>query len=87
VHVHYVGKLLESKHVFDSNVDGAPFKFRLGGKKKVQQFWNVGIDGMRVGGKRRLVVPPSMGYGSEGDGKSVPPNSWLVYEVELIKVK
>lgn len=86
VHVRYIGKLKESGQVFDSNVDGAPLKFRIG-KKKGLQFWNAGVDGMRVGGKRMLIVPPSMGYGSEGDGESVAPDSWLTYEVELIKVK
>ncbi|XP_062090501.1 peptidyl-prolyl cis-trans isomerase FKBP43-like [Humulus lupulus] len=84
ISVHYVGKL-KNGEVVDSNVGSDPFKFRLGAGKVIQG-WDVGLEGMRVGEKRRLTVPPPMGYGSEGDGKNIPPNSWLVYEVALVKV-
>ncbi|XP_031252587.1 peptidyl-prolyl cis-trans isomerase FKBP43-like isoform X2 [Pistacia vera] len=85
ISVLYTGKLKENGQVFDSNLDGTPFKFRLGGKDVLDCF-NVGLEGMRVGEKRRIFVPPSMGYGSEGDGKNVPPNSSLVFDMELVKV-
>ncbi|BBG97422.1 FKBP-like peptidyl-prolyl cis-trans isomerase family protein [Prunus dulcis] len=84
--VHYVGKLKENGRVIDSTVGSAPSKFRLG-QGKVIDGWDVGLDGMRVGEKRRLVIPPPMGFGSNGDGKDVPPNAWLVYDVELLKVR
>ncbi|XVE74294.1 hypothetical protein DITRI_Ditri12bG0005200 [Diplodiscus trichospermus] len=84
VHVHYIGKLKESGQVFDSSAVQALSKFRLGGEK-VADLWNVGLDGMRVGGKRRLTVPPSVR--NEGAGENIPPDSWLVFEVELVKVR
>ncbi|XP_059624334.1 peptidyl-prolyl cis-trans isomerase FKBP43-like isoform X2 [Cornus florida] len=65
VKVHYLGKLRENGKVIDSNIGKAPYKFRLGAKKVIDG-WNVGLDGMRVGEKRRLFIPPSMGYGSQG---------------------
>ncbi|PRQ57641.1 putative peptidylprolyl isomerase [Rosa chinensis] len=83
--VHYVGKLKENGEVVDSCDGGPPSKFRLG-RGKVMEGLDAGIDGMRVGGKRRLVIPPSMAYGSKGDDKDIPPDSWLVYDVELVKV-
>lgn len=86
ISVHYIGKLKENGRVIDSTVGNAPFKFRLG-QGKVIDGWDVGLDGMRVGEKRRLVIPPPMGFGSNGDGKDVPPNAWLVYDIELLKVR
>ncbi|KAL6124389.1 hypothetical protein ACLB2K_076902 [Fragaria x ananassa] len=83
--VHYVGKLKENGGVVDSRDGGAPSKFRLG-RGRVIEGLDAGIDGMQVGGKRRLVIPPSMAYGSKGDGKDIPPNSWLIYDIELVKV-
>lgn len=85
--VHYVGKLKENGQIFDSNIDSSPFKFRLGADDIIEG-WNVGLNGMRVGDKRRLIIPPSMGYGSQGAaGENIPPNSWLVYEVEVMGVR
>ncbi|KAE9446372.1 hypothetical protein C3L33_21731, partial [Rhododendron williamsianum] len=85
--VHYVGKLKENGQIFDSNIDSSPFKFRLGADDIIEG-WNVGLNGMRVGDKRRLIIPPSMGYGSQGaTGENIPPNSWLVYEVEVMGVR
>ncbi|KAL5747007.1 hypothetical protein ACOSP7_023997 [Xanthoceras sorbifolium] len=86
ISIRYIGKLKENGQVFDSNHDSTPYKFRLGDKDIIDGL-NIGLEGMRVGEKRRLVVPPSMGYGSVGDGQNVPPNSWLVYDVELVKVR
>ncbi|KAI3444685.1 hypothetical protein Pfo_001350 [Paulownia fortunei] len=86
VKIYYTAMLKESGHVFDSNVGKTAFKFRLGDEEFIDG-WNVGIDGMRVGDKRRLIIPPSMGFGNHGMGENVPPNSWLVYDVELVGVR
>ncbi|KAL9412116.1 hypothetical protein AB3S75_045688 [Citrus x aurantiifolia] len=86
VSVRYIGKLKKNGKIFDSNVGRAPFKFRLG-VGEVIKGWDVGVNGMRVGDKRRLTIPPSMGYGAEGAGGKIPPNSWLVFDVELIDVR
>ncbi|XAR71792.1 Peptidylprolyl isomerase [Bertholletia excelsa] len=84
VSVHYIGKLHKNGKIFDSNVGRAPFKFRLG-IGQVIKGWDVGVNGMRIGDKRRLTIPPSMGYGAKGAGP-IPPNSWLVFDVELVDV-
>ncbi|XP_008786602.2 peptidyl-prolyl cis-trans isomerase FKBP53 isoform X1 [Phoenix dactylifera] len=84
VSVNYIGKLKNGK-IFDSNVGQRPFKFRLG-IGQVIKGWDVGVNGMRVGDKRRLTIPPSMGYGEKGVGK-IPGNSWLVFDVELAGVQ
>ncbi|KAK4801878.1 hypothetical protein SAY86_000081 [Trapa natans] len=86
VSVHYIGKLQKSGKIFDSNVGRAPFKFRLG-IGQVIKGWDVAVNGMRVGDKRRLTIPPSMGYGAQGAGGKIPPNSWLVFDVELVDVR
>ncbi|KAK4269564.1 hypothetical protein QN277_022705 [Acacia crassicarpa] len=86
ISVLFTGKLKDNDEVFESNVGRAPFKFRLG-KSQVLEGWDVGLEGMRMGGKRRLIIPPSMGFGSEGHNTKVPPNSWLVYDFELVKVR
>ena len=85
VSVNYRGTLTNGKQ-FDSSYDrGQPFEFQLGGQ--VIQGWNQGVVGMKVGGKRRLVIPSDLGYGAAGtpDG-SIPPNSTLIFEIELLKV-
>ncbi|OMO51514.1 hypothetical protein CCACVL1_29749 [Corchorus capsularis] len=86
VRFHYTGKLKETGQVFDSNAGKAPLKFRLGGEE-VLDVWNAGLDGMRVGGIRRLTVPPLVSYRNEGASENIPPNSWLVFDVELVKVR
>ncbi|XP_027159279.1 peptidyl-prolyl cis-trans isomerase FKBP43-like [Coffea eugenioides] len=86
VKVYYTGMLKESGHVFDSNVGNSPYKFRLGDEAIIGG-WNIGLEGMHVGDKRRLIIPPALGYGSKGAGENVPPNSWLVYDVELAGVR
>ncbi|XP_077231937.1 peptidyl-prolyl cis-trans isomerase FKBP53-like [Tasmannia lanceolata] len=84
VSIHYSG-ILENGDVFDSNIGQSPFKFRLG-KGKVIKGFDVGIEGMHVGDKRRLTIPPSMGYGFKDVGK-IPGKSTLVFDVELVHVK
>ncbi|CAN7071675.1 unnamed protein product [Brassica oleracea var. botrytis] len=86
VTVRYIGKLQKNGKIFDSNIGKAPFKFKLG-RGEVIKGWDVGVNGMRVGEKRKFTIPPSMGYGSRGAGGQIPPNAWLSFEVELIDVK
>lgn len=85
VSVRYIGKLQKNGKQFDSNIGRAPFKFRLG-VGQVIKGWDVGVEGMRVGDKRRLTIPPSMGYGASGAPPQIPPNAWLVFDVELVNV-
>jgi peptidylprolyl isomerase len=88
VQVHYTGWLyVNGKRgaKFDSSVDkGTPFSFKVGNHDVIPG-WDEGVAGMKVGGKRELIVPPSLGYGSKGIGP-IPPNSTLDFEVELLKV-
>ncbi|WZZ76093.1 hypothetical protein YC2023_087463 [Brassica napus] len=84
VMVSYTGKLQKNGEVFDSNKNG--FKFRLG-VGQVIKGWDVGVNGMRIGDKRKLTIPPSMGYGARGAGGDIPPNAWLTFDVELLDVK
>lgn len=80
--VHYVGAL-ENGDVFeDSYASGEPYTFRLGARTVIQG-WEQGLVGMRVGGKRRLIVPPALAYGSQGR-PPIPPNAILHFEIELI---
>jgi FKBP-type peptidyl-prolyl cis-trans isomerase len=86
VEVHYTGRLTDGKK-FDSSLDrGAPFGFPLGAGRVIQG-WDRGIVGMRVGGKRKLTIPPELAYGNRGFSNLIPPNSTLVFEVELLAVK
>lgn len=86
VKIYYTGMLKESGHVFDSNVGKAAYKFLLGDEEIIDG-WNAGIDGMHVGDKRRLIIPPSMGFGEHGSGENVPPGAWLIYDIELVSVR
>ena len=84
--VHYVGKLLDGT-VFDSTYDKErTFSFVLG-QGRVIQGWEIGIEGMREGGKRRLTIPPKLGYGESGIRGMIPPNATIVFEIELVKVE
>ena len=86
VDVHYTGRLTDGKK-FDSSLDrGRPFSFRLGAGQVIQG-WDRGVAGMRVGGKRKLTVPPELGYGARGFANLIPPHSTLVFEVELLAVR
>lgn len=81
--VHYSGSLTNGS-VFDSSVGKAPYSFRLGAGTVIAG-WDQGLVGMRVGGKRRLTIPPSLGYGSQATG-SIPANSTLRFDVELLSI-
>jgi FKBP-type peptidyl-prolyl cis-trans isomerase len=85
VSVHYTGWLADGRQ-FDSSVGGRPFRFTLGAGEVIEG-WDRGVAGMKVGGKRKLTIPPDLGYGSEGAGGVIPPNATLVFEVELLKIK
>ncbi|KAK1424984.1 hypothetical protein QVD17_20326 [Tagetes erecta] len=84
VKVQYVIKLKENGQVVNSN-GSTLHKFRLGDKDVIEGL-NVGLEGMRVGDKRRLTIPPSMSLGYKGDGENVPPNSWLVFDVDMTSI-
>ncbi len=84
--VHYTGWLTNGKK-FDSSVDrGQPFDFVLG-TGSVIKGWDEGVKGMHIGGQRRLVIPPQLGYGAKGAGDDIPPNSTLIFDVQLLSVK
>lgn len=86
VSVHYTGWLTNGKK-FDSSVDrGQPFSFRLG-VGQVIKGWDEGVQGMKVGGKRKLTIPSNLGYGARGAGGLIPPHATLVFDVELLGVQ
>jgi FKBP-type peptidyl-prolyl cis-trans isomerase FkpA len=89
VSVHYTGWLYENGEAgrkFDSSKDrGQPFEFGLGGGQVIRG-WDEGVQGMKVGGTRRLVIPPALGYGARGAGGVIPGNATLLFEVELLGV-
>lgn len=90
VTVHYTGWLLTDGargRKFDSSVDrGDPFVFPLGGGRVIRG-WDLGVQGMKVGGKRTLIIPASEGYGARGAGGVIPPGATLVFDVELLGVQ
>ena len=93
VSVHYTGWLYDENapdkkgEKFDSSLDrGQPFEFPLGAGQVIQG-WDQGFEGMKIGGKRTLIIPPEMGYGARGAGGVIPPNATLIFDVELLDVK
>ena len=90
VSVHYTGWLYNNGAKgakFDSSVDrGQPFQFTLGAHQVIAG-WDEGVAGMKVGGKRTLIIPPELGYGARGAGGVIPPNATLMFDVELLGVQ
>jgi FKBP-type peptidyl-prolyl cis-trans isomerase len=86
VHVQYTGTLMNGTK-FDSSYDhgGDPFKFTIG-KGEVIKGWDQGVVGMKIGGKRRLRIPPDLGYGASGSPPTIPPNAGLVFEIEMVSI-
>jgi FKBP-type peptidyl-prolyl cis-trans isomerase len=83
--VHYTGWLTNGTK-FDSSVDrGQPFSFALGAGRVIKG-WDEGVAGMKVGGKRKLTIPPQLGYGERGAGNVIPPNAELIFEVQLLDI-
>jgi len=90
VSVHYTGWLYNNDAKgakFDSSIDrGQPFQFTLGSHQVIAG-WDQGVAGMKVGGKRTLIIPPELGYGARGAGRAIPPNATLIFDVELLGVQ
>ena len=86
ISVHYVGTLEEGTEFDNSYKRNLPFEFQIG-IRKVIPGWEIALMGMQVGGKKKFKVPPSLGYGNLGVGDLIPPNSSLIFDVEIINIK
>jgi FKBP-type peptidyl-prolyl cis-trans isomerase len=87
VSVHYTGTLKSNGKKFDSSLDrGQPFEFKLGARMVIKG-WDEGVAGMKVGSKRKLIIPSDLAYGPDGRPPVIPPAADLVFEVELLKIK
>lgn len=83
--VHYIGRL-QNGTVFDSSrARNQPYPFRVGAGQVIQG-WDRGVPGMRIGGTRRLIIPPSLAYGSQGSPPAIPPNATLTFDIELLGI-
>ena len=85
VRVHYTGRLPNGKQ-FDSSRNGEPYEFTIGAREVIRG-WDEGVPGMKVGGRRQLVLPAALGYGADGAPPDIPPHSVLVFDLELVDVK
>ncbi|MGZ5311288.1 MAG: FKBP-type peptidyl-prolyl cis-trans isomerase [Solirubrobacterales bacterium] len=86
VSVNYVGVLYENGEEFDASFDtGQPFEFQLGAGNVIPG-WDQGVEGMKVGGRRQLIIPPELAYGAQGSPPDIPPNSTLVFVIDLLSV-
>lgn len=87
VSVQYVGAIYDTGKEFDASWDrGQPFSFTLGSGQVIKG-WDEGVEGMKVGGRRELIIPPDLGYGAQGSPPTIPPNATLVFVVDLEKVE
>jgi peptidylprolyl isomerase len=86
VRVHYVGTLTDGTQFDSSRKTGQPFEFEVG-RGLVIKGWDQGLMGMKVGGRRKLTIPPDLGYGERGAGAVIPPRATLLFDIELLSVK
>ena len=83
VKVHYIGKLVNGKEFDNSYKRGEPITFQIG-TRQVIQGWEIGLIGMKIGGKRTILIPPELAYGSRGAGEIIPPNATLIFDIEIV---